>query len=40
MYVIQVSMRVSGFPVYILKSLEGKENPERYDHNIISKKYH
>lgn len=40
MHLVQISLRVSGFPAYILKSCEGRANPEKHDYDIVSERHH
>lgn len=34
-YMVEVSLRVIGSPVYFPKNHEGRASPEKYDHNIV-----
>lgn len=39
MYLVQISLRLSDFPVCILKSCEGRAKPEKYDRDIVSERH-
>lgn len=39
MYLVQTSLRFSGFPEYILKSCERRANPGKHDHDIAYERH-